>query len=370
MYLEISKKQLLEPLKAIIGVVEQRQTLPVLANVMLNLEGNQLTLTGSDAEVEVKAQVYLNNDGLNLDNNGDITLPARKLFDICKALSEKADIQLNIEENTALLKSGRSKYKMQTLPAEDFPNSPALKNPAQFEIPQYMLQSMLNKTVFCIAKNDVRYYLTGLLLEIVNEEVFFVSTDGHRLAVASSNLDTLDEGRFIIPRKAVLELAKLLGENDKLVKVAVDEHHICFEFERDLILTSKLIDGDFPDWQSIMPDDQDKFVVAETAMVKQALQRVAILSNERYKGIRLSFSPKQLVIYSKNEQFEEAEELIDVEYDGEEFEFGVNGVYLLESLNAIATQKVELSFKDSDSACLITEPENTDCQFVIMPMRL
>jgi len=373
MYFEISRKELLIPLKMIIGVVEQRQTLPILANTLTCVKDNTLHLTATDAEVEIACRLPLEpGGGLNTDNDGEITIPARKFFDICKSLPDGAMIQIDTtEENQAVLKAGKSKFKLQTLPAEDFPNTPQLTEPTEFQISQHHLKNLLYKTSFCIAINDVRYYLTGLLLEIGEGKISLVGTDGHRMAVAQHDFESEQEAKVIIPRKAVLELSKLLTDDDDTdIKVTFDDNHIRFELSDELIITSKLIDGQFPDWQTVLPVNPDKMVVGETASLKHSLTRASILSNEKYKGVRLALAPNVLTISAKNAYQEEAEEIVEVEYEGEELEIGFNGAYLLDALNVISTKMAQFALSDSNSSCLITEEDNEDCRFIVMPMRL
>jgi DNA polymerase-3 subunit beta len=369
MYFEIERKELLTPLKMITGVVEQRQTLPILANTLVSVKDNGLNFTATDSEVEIACRLALESGSLDTENDGETTLPARKLFDICKSLPDGM-IQVNIEENQATIKAGKSRFKLQTLPAEEFPSSPEIDGEAEFHISQHDLKNLLSKTSFCIATNDVRYYLTGLLLEIGEGKISLVGTDGHRMAVAQHEFDTSQTAKVILPRKAVLELSKMLTDSDNEVNVLVDENHIRFELTDALVMTSKLIDGNFPDWHAVIPQNPDKIVIAETTALKQSLSRVSILSNEKYKGVRLQLSTNLLTISAKNAYQEEAEELLEVEYAGDEIEIGFNGVYLLDAINVVSTKMTQLAFTDSNSSCLITEENNQDNKFIIMPMRI
>jgi DNA polymerase III subunit beta len=370
MYFEISRKELLTPLKMITGVVEQRQTLPILANTLVQVKDHTLYLTATDAEVEIACRLPLHLTPLSNDNEGETTLPARKLFDICRSLSDEVTIQIQIEEHQATVKAGKSKFKLQTLPAQDFPTSPQIQTQTEFTISQQNLKELLYKTSFCIATNDVRYYLTGLLLDMAKDKIALVGTDGHRMAVAQHDFNSHQAAKVIIPRKAVLELTKLLTETDATVKVAFDDNHIQFELSEALKMSSKLIEGSFPDWRSVIPQQPDKIVMAEAATLKQSLSRAAILSNEKYKGIRFTLTPNLLTLTAKNTYQEEAEELVEVDYTGETIEIGFNGSYILEAINAISTKKVRLAFSDPNSSCLIMEEDNEDSQFIVMPMRL
>jgi DNA polymerase III subunit beta len=371
MYFEISRKELLIPLKMITGVVEQRQTLPILANTLVSVKDNTLHLTATDAEVELVCHLPLESGHIETDNTGDTTIPARKFFDICKSLSDEVVIQVTTEDNLATIKAGKSKFKLQTLPAEDFPETPKLTQQTEFYISQHDLKNLLYKTSFCVATNDVRYYLTGLLLEIAEDSLSLVGTDGHRMAVAQLQFESSQTARVIIPRKAVLELSKLLADNDTEVKVLVDENHIRFELNDGYVMSSKLIDGNFPDWHTVIPQNPDKQVIVETSVLKQSLSRASILSNEKYKGVRLQLSTNLLTISAKNAYQEEAEEIVEVEYSGsDELEIGFNGTYILDALNVISTKMVQLALSDSNSSCLITEENNEENKFIVMPMRL
>ncbi len=365
MYFEISRKELLTPLKMITGVVEQRQTLPILANTLVSVKDNTLHLTATDAEVEIKCSL-----SLEAGEDGEITIPARKFFDICKSLPDGVVIKINTEENQVTLKAGKSKFKLQTLPADDFPSSPELATTADFQISGHHLKNLLYKTSFCVATNDVRYYLTGLLLEIGDGKISLVATDGHRMAVAQHDFESTQTARVIIPRKAVLELSKLLSDNDDEVQVSVDDNHIRFELNDSLLMSSKLIDGNFPDWNTVVPVQPDKIVIAETSEIKQALTRAAILSNEKYKGIRFQLSENLLTVSGKNSYQEEASDVVETEYTGEELEIGFNGVYFIDAINAISTKRVQISFIDANSSCLIMEEDNEANKFIVMPMRL
>jgi DNA polymerase-3 subunit beta len=369
MYFETSRKELLLPLKMITGVVEQRQTLPILANALVRVQGNTLHLIATDGEVEIACSLPLESS-LNGDNDGETTIPARKFFDICRSLPESTQLQVDIDENQASVKAGKSKFKLQTLPAEDFPGRPQLQEPTQFSISQQHLKQLISKTYFCVAVNDVRYYLTGLLLELAENKIFLVGTDGHRMAVAQHEFASEQETKVIIPRKAVSELLKLLTDGDEEVTISFDENHIRIEVNQALTLSSKLIDGSFPDWRGVVPQHLDKTVLTDTALLKQALARASILSNEKYKGIRFILAPKMLTLTARNSYQEEAEEIVEVEYEGDELEIGFNGSYIVDVLNVIPTATVQLSFADANSSCLITEEGNEERKYIVMPMRL
>lgn len=370
MYFKISRKELLTPLKMIASVVEQRQTLPILANTLVRVQNNALHLMATDSEVEIACSLPLTEGSLGNDDDGETTIPARKFFDICRSLPESTEIQVDADGNQANVKAGKSKFKLQTLPVEEFPESPKFTEPAEFEISQTHLKELIYKTSFCIAVNDVRYYLNGLLLEIYEGKICLVGTDGHRMAVAQHEFEGQQAAKVIIPRKAILELSKLLVDSEDEVKVIFDDNHIRFDINKVLVMTSKLIDGNFPDWTSVIPQQADKIITADTAALKQSLARTSILSNEKYKGIRFILAPNLLTLSAKNASQEEAEEVLEVEYEGEEIEIGFNGAYVSDALSVISTKMVQIAFSDSNSSCLITEDDNDNNRYVVMPMRL
>lgn len=373
MYFEISRKELLPPLKMAVSVVEQRQTRPILGNILVRVKDDTLHFTATDEEVEITCSVPL--EASLKAEEAEITIP-RKIFDIVRSLPDNSDIQVTEEDNHILIKSGKSRFTLSTLPAEDFPASPQLEDGTEFHIARNKFKELLHKTSFCVAVNDVRYYLMGLLLEIGDGKIFLVGTDGHRMAVAQQDFVSTQPIKVIIPRKAVVELAKLLTDSSEEMKIVCDDNHIKFEISETLTISSKLIDGNFPDWRSVVPLHADKIVVADTASIKQALSRVSILSNEKYKGVRLSLSENLLVINAKNPQQEEATEELSVEYPGDELEIGFNGVYLLDALGVVSTTSVNLAFTDSNSSMLITQKDGADSEgseefkWIIMPMRL
>jgi DNA polymerase-3 subunit beta len=350
-------------------VVEQRQTLPILANTLVKVKENTLHLTATDAEVEIVCNLPLES-GINVDTDGEITIPARKLFDICRSLSDNTTIQLAVEQNQVIIKAGKSRFKLQTLPAIDFPERPQIQEQVNFTISQRNLKKLFYKTSFCIAVNDVRYYLNGLLLKLTTGKIYLIGTDGHRMAVAQLELATEIDANVIIPRKAVLELSKLLTDTDDEIMFSFVDNHVRFDLYDSLEISSKLIDGDFPNWQNVIPENLDKIIVIETSILKQALTRASILSNEKYKGVRLALTNNQLTISAKNAYQEEAEEIIEVEYTGEELEIGFNGIYLLDAINVVSTKMAKVALSDSNSSCVITEEDNDDSQFIVMPMRL
>lgn len=365
----VQRETLLTPLQNIIGVVERRQTLPVLSNVLLEVKNNELSMTTSDLEIEMIANTNL--DGVHA---GRITLPARKFMDICRALPEEApiDFQYDEEKQRVTIRSGRSRFNLTTLPADDFPNIEEIESSTRFSVPQSQLCAIIEKVHFSMAQQDVRHYLNGLLLEIANNRISAVATDGHRLAYCETDTDTnpSEVMQVIIPRKGIIELVRLLDKNDELVELVIGSNHIRVSLPQ-LIITSKLIDGLFPDYNRVIPEGNQNIVTADKETLRQALARASILSNEKYRGIRIKISSGILQAQAHNPEMEEAEEEIEVSYEGTDLEIGFNVNYLLEAIAAVTTERVRLAFGDANSSCLITqEGEAGNCKYVVMPMRL
>lgn len=362
----IARETLLKPLQVVGGVVEKRQTLPVLSNVLLQLTGSKLTLTGTDLEVELKATVELESD-----TSGEITLPARKFMDICRSLPEGAMLDIAVEDGRALIRSGRSRFTLSILPATEFPNTDVVKDAIRFEVKPSALKGLIDRTQFCMANQDVRYYLNGLLFEIGGGSLRAVATDGHRLAIADVESDVAlnEKHQVIIPRKAVLELSKLLGDGGEISALAIGGNQIQVT-NGDITLTSKLIDGRFPDYERVIPAKAEKVVIADREVLRQSLARASILSNEKYRGVRLALEQNRLRAVVNNPEQEEAEEEIEVQYSGAEFEIGFNVSYLVDALNAIHLDEVEMSMNDPNSSCLLQGIGDSSSRYVIMPMRL
>jgi len=362
----IKREELLAPLQHVIGAVERRQTLPILGNVLFKSTGGDLSLTATDLEIEMVAT-------LNAAGTDDFqtTIPARKLLDICKALPDGSSINFNIEDNRVSLTSARSRFSLATLPAQDFPSLDEIDVQHSFSIPQNLLKGLFDKTSFAMAQQDVRYYLNGILMEISPKQVKLVATDGHRLALSQSLLDSGvgEDRQIIIPRKAVLELSRLLDSTDTAARCELSQNH--FRVETDsLVFTTKLIDGKFPDYQRVIPVDGNKIMRVEREALKQAMSRIAILSNEKYRGIRLTFSSGNLSIQANNPDQEEAEEELQVDYNEGDMEIGFNVTYLIDVLNVLGSEKVQVKLKDSNSSAIISDSEDESSLYVVMPMRL
>jgi DNA polymerase-3 subunit beta len=365
MKLTAEREKLLAPLQAVIGVVERRQTMPVLANVLLGATGGQLSITATDLEVELVAATEV-----AVQETGDITVPGRKLLDILRALPEKVAVSITVEGEKVVLKAGRSRFSLSTLPAGEFPVIDDINSQQTVQIPRKDLLRLLEKTHFSMAQQDVRYYLNGMLLEIDGQVLRAVATDGHRLALCEAGLAAKAKSsqQVIVPRKGVLELQRVLTE-EGTASVAIGTNHVRAQIG-DVRFTSKLIDGRFPEYSRVIPAAPAAAIRADRDVLRQALQRTAILSNEKYRGIRMTVKKNVITVQAHNPEQEEAEEEIEVGYDGGDLEVGFNVNYLLDALAAIDGQEVELGLTDSNSSCLIRSPGNAGARYVVMPMRL
>jgi DNA polymerase-3 subunit beta len=365
MKLTVEREKLLAPLQAVIGVVERRQTMPVLANVLLGVRQGQLSITATDLEVELVAATEV-----TVQEAGDITVPGRKFLDILRALPEKLSVSLAMEGEKVVIKAGRSRFSLATLPAVDFPIIDDINAQQTVQIPRKELQRLLEKTHFSMAQQDVRYYLNGMLLEIDNTLLRAVATDGHRLALCETELaaKAKNSQQVIVPRKGVLELQRVLTP-EGVADVAIGTNHVRAQIG-DIRFTSKLIDGRFPEYSRVIPAAPPASIKADRDTLRQALQRTAILSNEKYRGIRVAVKKNSMTVQAHNPEQEEAEEEIEVSYDGQDLEVGFNVNYLLDALSAIDGQEVELGLTDSNSSCLIRSPGTSNARYVVMPMRL
>ncbi len=363
----ISRDALSKPLNLVAGVVERRQTLPILANVLLVLDGDRLSLTGTDLEVELVGRVQLPAAG----ESGELTVPARKLVDICKSLPEGSDIHFSAQDGKVTVKSGRSRFTLSTLPAREFPNVEDSMGTHQFTVKQGQLKRLIDRTGFAMAQQDVRYYLNGMLWELKSKQLRVVATDGHRLALCTlpEKVGVDGDTQVILPRKGVLEMARLLLEDDKEIAIVIGSNHIRATTD-EFTFTSKLVDGKFPDYQRVLPRSPDKIVLGSRMELRQAFTRTAILSNEKYRGVRLKLTENSLDIVANNPEQEEAEEAVPVNYQGDSLEIGFNVSYLLDVLGVLSGEEVKLSLSDPNSSALLEESEEGDSLYVVMPMRL
>lgn len=367
MHFTIQREALLKPLQLVAGVVERRQTLPVLSNVLLVVEGQQLSLTGTDLEVELVGRVTLEDSA----EPGEITVPARKLMDICKSLPSDALIDIRVDEQKLVLKAGRSRFTLSTLPANDFPTVGEGPGSFTFNLIQSKLRRLIERTSFAMAQQDVRYYLNGMLIEVQTGVLRAVATDGHRLAMCAMEaaIENTEKHQVIVPRKGILELARLLTEQDGEVAIVLGQHHIRAT-TGEFTFTSKLVDGKFPDYERVLPRGGDKLVIGDRQALREAFSRTSILSNEKYRGIRLQLASGQLKIQANNPEQEEAEEEVAVDYNGGSLEIGFNVSYLLDVLGVMTTEQVRLILSDANSSALVQEAGNDDSSYVVMPMRL
>jgi DNA polymerase III subunit beta len=365
MKLSATREAILKPLQTVVGVVERKQTMPILSNVLLAAEGGKLRVTATDLEVEMVADAEV-----KVDSAGEVTVPGRKLHEICRAVPEGATVEISLTGERLTVKAGRSRFTLSTLRAADFPTVEEISAKQTLRLPRKDFRRLIDKTHFSMAQQDVRYYLNGLLLETERKTLRAVATDGHRLALSEISLGSAaarDE-QLIVPRKGVLELNRLLeGEGD--VEIALGANHIRVQVD-GIRLTSKLIDGRFPEYARVVPSQPKNWITADRSLMRHALQRTAILSNEKYRGVRLELGANSVVLQANNPEQEEAVETIEVEYSGDALELGFNVNYLLDALAAIDSEQVEFGVTDANSACLIREPGGAHSKFVVMPMRL
>jgi DNA polymerase III subunit beta len=365
--LQLDRNLLLLPLQAVSGVVERRHTLPILSNVLVEIGGGKLSLTATDLEIQVASEA----DSSESADWQATTVSARKLQDILRSLPEEMPVSLELQDKRLQVKAGRSKFSLQTLPAQDFPKMAAGgAAAAEARLPQKDLKRLLALVQYAMAQQDIRYYLNGLLLSLREDAVVVVATDGHRLALATQaiKLDT-PKTDVILPRKAILELVKLLGDTEDPVAVRVLDNQVGFSFGRIGFVT-KVVDGKFPDFQKVIPIGYKKHFVLDRGTLQQALQRAAILSNEKFRGVRWVLTTDSLRIICTNSDHEEAEEELAISYGGDALDVGFNVTYLLDVLANVQSTEVECALGDSNSSMLMTIPGNADFKYVIMPMRI
>ncbi len=365
--LQVDRNLLLAPLQAVGGVVERRHTLPILSNVLLEISAGKLLVTATDLEIQVASEAQSSDVG----QTQATTVSARKLQDILRSLPDAAVVSLQLQDKRLQVRAGKSKFNLQTLPAQDFPKiASAGVAVAEVQLPQKELKRLLALVQYAMAQQDIRYYLNGLLFSLREDALVAVATDGHRLALASLpvNLGTT-RSEVILPRKAILELAKLLGDTDEAVSVRVLENQVSFGFGRISFIT-KVVDGKFPDFQKVVPSGYKKRFVLDRLILQQALQRAAILSNEKFRGVRWVLTNNSLRIICTNSEQEEAEEELEISYAGDALDVGFNVSYLLDVLTNVQSHEVECALGDSNSSMLITIPGDADFKYVVMPMRI
>lgn len=366
MRLSVLREALLRPLQQVVGVVERRHTLPVLANILIKVDGGIASFTATDLEVELIAKMAVDNA-----ESGDITVPAKKLFDIVRALPEGAMVNMKQAGERLQLTSGRSKFILATLPASEFPATEIGEVLDRIEIDQESLKRLLERSAFAMAVQDVRYYLNGLLLEVRVNGLRTVATDGHRLAMAETAGASESEVRrqVIVPRKGVLELQRLLGGAEGLIELAFAKNHVRATMG-DSTICSKLIDGRFPDYEAVIPLAADKVVLVNRELVRQALSRVAILSNEKYRGVKIEVQPQVLRVIAHNPEQEEATEEIEADTTVDQIGVGFNVNYLQDAINATQAETVRIRLRDGASSALVESPDDPTTRHVVMPLRL
>ncbi|MGB6977192.1 MAG: DNA polymerase III subunit beta [Gammaproteobacteria bacterium] len=370
MAITIQRETLLTPLQAVIGVVERRQTMPILSNVLLTIVNQRLSIVATDLEVELQAHAQLDTPVLN---HIQITAPGRKLLDICRCLPEHTTLQLEIDAqaNKLLLLAGRSRFSLATLPVGDFPLIAEDPDARVFTMTQQALRTLLQRTHFAMGQQDVRYYLNGMLLEVNEGVLRTVATDGHRLALNTITAPVIDNSmiQVILPRKGVLELMRLLEKEETEITVNIGSHHVRISAP-SFTFTSKLIDARYPDYEKVVPKGGDKIISISADVLKQALQRAAILSNEKFRGVRLQLRNGVMKLFASNAEHEEAEEEIHLEYQGQDLDIGFNIGYLQDVLNTV-NDEIKLIFTGPDSSILVQEDQpDVGSWFVVMPMRL
>lgn len=363
---QIDRNELLKPLQAVVGIVERKQPLPILSNVLIkkNKEGARFITT--DLEIQIEAQLKAEFD----DSEKAITISAKKFQEILRAIPDNSNVSLDEQENKLLVKANKSRFSLQTLPALDFPIlAEQLVDSTKLQIEQGVLRRLLSSVQYAMAQQDIRYYLNGVLLVADGNVIKLIATDGHRLAFVSEELkDNHKKQEVILSRKTVNELLKLLTDSEDKVYLELAEKQVRISFA-DIVLTSKVIDGKFPDYNRVIPNHSNHLTL-DRLTIQQALQRAAILSNEKFRGVRLLLTEKNLRIISNNSEQEEAQEDIENNYSGEPLDIGFNVNYLLDGINNINTQNITLSFGDQNSSLLITIPEKTNYKYVVMPMRI
>ncbi len=368
MKISLSRENLLKVLQTVGGVVEKRQTMPILGNILFHINQNTLTATATDLEIETRASTELETS----DGDFEITLPAIKLINIIRSLPDGLTVVMTFEENRCQLSAGRSNFKLSTLPAEDFPTIDLTQTELSFSMQQHQLKQLIHHTAFAMASQDVRFYLNGMLFDISHQTLRVVATDGHRLSTCSTLLETegLTATQAILPRKGVLELQKLIGDDDSLISFALAKNYLMVQFE-ETVFTCKLVDGRFPDYKRVLPQHNDQIVQTDRELLRSILLRAAILSNDKFKGIRLTLAPNLLAVHAQNSDQDESHEDMAIDYQGTPMEIGFNVNYLLDVLNSMNEESVSLYMKDANSSCMVdTQNETCHCQHVIMPMRL
>jgi DNA polymerase III subunit beta len=366
MQIKINREVLLKPLINVTGIVERRHTLPILSNLLLEAKNNNIKLTATDLEMQISLNI-----ASELQEELFTTISAKKFLDICRSLPEGIDIDMISKDSRMTVKAGKSRFNLQTLPAADYPvMSKVSGETIKIQISQLEFKRLLKQVEFAMAQQDIRYYLNGLLLEVNENKLNLVGTDGHRLSFTSATLNQrYEKSEVILPRKTVIELIKLLDDSEEEVTIDIASGQVNFAFG-EISLISKVIDGKFPDYNRVIPTAHGNTFTANRVEILTAMQRASILSNEKYRGIRMVLSPNNLKLISTNTEQEEAEEELEISYNQESLDIGFNVTYLIDVLNNTSQENINFSFADANSSCLITVPEDNDYKYVVMPMRI
>ena len=368
MFIEKTEKEtILKPLQVVTGIVERKQTLPILSNVLIEKEPETIRFTATDLEIQITTSIESKtNDG----ETAAITVGGKKIQEILRVLPDQSKISIDVKENKAQLKSGKSRFSLQTLPAQDFPKlSSHLEGAKKISISQMALKKLLLSVQYAMAQQDVRYYLNGVLLIVDGNKLKAVATDGHRLAFNAAIIEGKHQKQeIILPRKAILELCKLLNDSEELIDLQFSQQQVKASFS-GISLITKVIEGKFPDYERVIPK-YDNHLEMNRIAIQQALQRAAILSNEKFRGVRFVLTEKNLSVISSNSEQEEAQEEIETDYHGEAIDIGFNVNYLMDGLNNISSETAIFSFGDPNSSILITAPDNKEFRYVVMPMRI
>ena len=366
MKFSVEREHLLKPLQQVSGALGGRPSLPILGNLLLQVTDGWLSMTGTDLEVELVAKLALDGDY----EAGAITVPARKFLDICRGLPDTSAIKIALEGDRVIIRSGRSRYTLATLPANDFPNIDDWQSEVEMTLQQGQMRQLIDSTQFSMAHQDVRYYLNGMLFETDGQHLRSVATDGHRMTVCAINIEQeLPSKQIIVPRKGVLELVRLLDTPDAQVTIQIGNANLRATVN-NFVFTSKLVDGRFPDYRRVMPQNTTKTLEASCDDLRKAFARAAILSNEKFRGVRVNFVGNEMRITANNPEQEEAEEFLDVSYDGDDLEIGFNVSYVLDVLNTLKCEQVRMSLSDANASALIEDCANDEAMYVVMPIRL
>ncbi|ENK2095049.1 DNA polymerase III subunit beta [Vibrio vulnificus] len=362
----IARSHFIKPLQQVSGALGGRPTLPILGNLLINVENGQLSMTATDLEVELISKVTLEGEF----EAGSITVPSRKFLDICRGLPDDAVITFVLEGDRVQVRSGRSRFSLATLSANDFPNIEDWQSEVEVSLTQGELRALIEKTQFSMANQDVRYYLNGMLFEIEGSTLRSVATDGHRMAVAQAPLSAdFAQKQIIVPRKGVQELVKLLDTPEQPVTLQIGSSNLRAEVN-DFVFTSKLVDGRFPDYRRVLPQHTTKTLEASCDELRQAFSRAAILSNEKFRGVRVNLAGTEMRITANNPEQEEAEEMLDVSFEGEAIEIGFNVSYVLDVLNTLRCEQVRISMSDANASALVENVDDDSAMYVVMPIRL